>query len=229
MITQNMCGLGALAASEESSGTGIVSEVISIATGVVDSIKDQIFTDSIFIRYRDKVFAIIFANWPRSVYDPILTKYQLGHSSIPDRKIGKTYAPEFERLHQAVAELLNTRKPGWGDTFLAKSKEIAQRYIATDPSRSYKGAPDEALAWVLANPNAVVSSSTATATNSASTGPSTVEASINRLPPDTGRMLMIGAGVLVLGGVAYMATQSKKKNLRGVDGVAKKRKRKKSK
>lgn len=123
---------------------------------IVSAVTSQYHQDNQLIEYRDRVLKLLatiydfnqepfYSTWP---------PFKLDHASIPDRKFGKDYAEEFARLHDFVRTLLNKTRAGWGDAFYNKSWEIAAKYLAADSARSYKGAPNEALEWALANPMA---------------------------------------------------------------------------
>lgn len=132
----------------------VVGGVVGAAAGAVAGLyKDLVHQDNQFIKYRDDVMAVLQQfGYPISDWESIFGKYKLAHKDIPDRK-ASDYSPEFSRLRGFVKEYLESKQPGLGAVFIQKDKEFAAQYLQADPARSYKGAPGEALRWVLTNKN----------------------------------------------------------------------------
>lgn len=141
---QSLVGLGVLPAA-----------AIPVAKKITDTVTSMYHQDNIFIGHRDEVLKLLATQYDfnKEPFVSLWPQYKLAHADIPDRKLA-TYAPEFARLHEFVRALLNKTRAGWGDAFYNKSWEIAAGMQASDPSRSYKGAPGPALQWAYANPMA---------------------------------------------------------------------------
>lgn len=88
----------------------IIGEVISTVKDITKGIGNQITTDNVLVRTRDKIISYFVNAKPRvpqSVMDAALIKNQMRHADIPNRKVGGNYNQEFKRLYQYVIDVFN--------------------------------------------------------------------------------------------------------------------------
>lgn len=87
-------------------GAQIIGKIPAIKK-ILGKIDNLYRTDNVLIRNRDNILAL-FRKYgiTDAAINPAMTANKLSHKEIPDRKLGKTYDPEWERLHQFVLDVL---------------------------------------------------------------------------------------------------------------------------
>lgn len=149
--------VGSLGATPATGGALDPFSMIASSLPGFAALTEAYHQDNLFIRHRDAVMKTLTdAGFPISDWNALFNKHKLAHKDIPDRKYGKDYGPEFARLHDFVREYLNVKQAPLGDIFYQKAWEIAASMTTSDPSRSYKGAADEGLKFVLQNAGALL-------------------------------------------------------------------------
>jgi hypothetical protein len=103
--------------------------------------------DNLFIEHRDRAFdALEAAGYPKAVWNSYIEKFKINHANIEDRKIGSTYAPEFQSLEDMVRTFLNTQTGNLGNYFAEINRDLGKK---RQDGEAYKGDVAEAIRYAV--------------------------------------------------------------------------------
>lgn len=139
----------------------MANSLVSSVTGSVpggsalSAIASQYFTDRVLIRNRDQLHTFFKSNaasFPG--WEAMNNKNKLAHADIPNRKLGKTYDPEWSRLYQFVLDVAGIYSP-------TLSNEIRQRIpLYTAPAHDVNGTIQLMKDFINSYPKGYVATST---------------------------------------------------------------------